>query len=193
MGYLCQLVVSSLKVSSWVYFSENIVIYSFPRYIKELTILTPKQQVEHYYEIISIIREVFPQQEADILFKIHPVEPDINLYAPLKKLGVKLYGKDIVNEELIYFADLYIASCSSSNSIPIVMEKDAIFTNFTNIKSINALNLTKTLSVKKFISDQNEFKNLLIDFKNGKLTRQYTQDNVITDGKCIERIVRWIG
>lgn len=165
---------------------KNIIVYSFPLYGP----FSPKQLVEYFYEIIKIIREVFAKEKADILFKLHPKERDINLYSPLKKLGVKLYEGSTCNEELRYFGNLHIDHCSDANFIPIVMQKDCIFLNLMDLKYIDLYK--EMFSIKKFISDKNEFKNLLIDFKNGKLVKQYGTESIINDGKCIERIIKWI-
>lgn len=168
---------------------KNIIIYSSPFYIKDITILSPNQQLKHFYEIIKIVRKIFDKETTDILFKIHPVEK-IDLYQPLKKIGVKLYDKNAINEELVALSDLYIGYFSTSNVIPIVMQKDCIFINLIEFKHMELLK--EGYSIKKFISDKNEFKKLLIDFKNNKLVKQYTKDSVIDDGRCIERIIKWI-
>lgn len=165
---------------------KNIVVYSTPLHGP----FSQRQSIEYYYQIIKTIREVFSIEEADILFKLHPKEENIDLYSHFKNLGVKLYPGNTPNEELIYFSDLYIDHWATTNFISLVMGKNSIFLNLVDFKYVDLYK--EIFSIKKFISDKNEFKNLLIDFKNGQLVRQYTQNSIINDGKCIERIIKWI-
>ncbi|MFH1820693.1 MAG: hypothetical protein ABH805_02165 [Candidatus Nealsonbacteria bacterium] len=167
---------------------KNIIIYSSPFYRNDF--ISPEELVEYYCEIVKTIKEVFTEKEADILFKLHPSEKDLNLYEPLKKLGVKIYDKNTNNEELISFADLYIAHWSTANFVPLIMQKDCIFINLMKFKFVDLFK--EMFSIKKFISDMNEFKSLLIDFKNGKLVKQYNNNSIMNDGKCIARIIEWI-
>jgi hypothetical protein len=169
----------------------NVALYTTPFNAKDITILNNEEQTELYYKIAETIRTVFKKDAADILLKIHPAE-NTNIYKPLEELGVKIYGKDTKNEEFIYFVDLYISSPSTSNYIPITMGKDAIFINFLKAPSILVDPIKEAYGIKKVISDKAEFIKLLNDFKLGKLQRQYTDEHIIRDGRCRERIREWL-
>lgn len=169
----------------------NIAIYTTPFNTKDITIFSNEEQTKFYYEIVKTIRTVFEKDTTNILLKIHPAE-NTDIYKPLEELGVKIYGKDTKNEELIYFADLYISSPSTSNYIPITMGKNAIFINFLEAPSVLVNPLKEAYGIKKVISDKNEFIKLLTDFEKGRLQKQYTDEHIIKDGRCRERIKEWL-
>jgi hypothetical protein len=167
---------------------KNIIIYSSPFYRNGF--ISPQKFIEYYHGIIKTVREVFSTKEADILFKLHPAEElSVDSYAIFKDMQVKLY-RDISNEELISFGDLYIAHWSTANFVPIAMEKDCIFINLIKLPFADLYK--EMFSIKKFISEENEFKKLLIDFKNGTLIKQYDKNSILSDGKCLARIIHWI-
>ena len=174
---------------------KNIIIYSTPFNTKDYArntefALSDNAQLAYYQDLIRMIRNDFNTDEADILFKIHPAE-DINLYKPLEQQNVKLYGKDTVNEEIITVADLYIAHHSTTNFIPILTGKDAIFINFIGDKSIDFLK--KHFGIKKFVSDKKEFQKLIADFKNNRLEKQYELTEEIYVPDSLNKIINWIG
>lgn len=174
---------------------KNIVLYSNPFNMggkintPDINVFTDEQQLLYYQKIVQLIREVFDESEADILFKIHPIE-DIGLYKPLENHGVKLYGKDTNNENLIYFADLYIAHYSTANLIAIAMKKEAIFINLIKLKTIELAR--EYLSIKKFTSSEAEFLKLLHDYKNNKLKHQYNLDGDLIAPNSLQKIISWI-
>ncbi len=169
---------------------KNIVFFSSPYNGKDLNILSDAGQYEYTERIVKEIRSVCAESEYDILFKIHPSE-NIHLYAPLKKLGVKLFGKDTNNYELIYFADLYIAGGTATNFVPMIMDKPAIFVNFLNIKVVES---TKNVfNIKEFMHDYMKFSEMLLSFKNGKLLRQYGDVQSIITLNSLDKIIDWIG
>lgn len=168
---------------------KNIVIFSSPFNKKDVLWLSDQEQLEYFEKIVKIIREVFNEKEADILFKIHPIE-DKNLYLPLQKLGVKVYNSATQNEELVYFADLYIGHGSTANFIPMIMQKPIIFINFIKWPLIDLSQ--KTFNAKKFIKDYQEFRKLLQDFKNNRLEKQYELTDEIYTPHSLEKILAWI-
>lgn len=169
----------------------NIALYSIPFNTKDVTFFTKREQMKHFYGIALAIREIFPEEGANILLKIHPAE-NIETYKPLEFLGVKVYGKDTINEELIYFVDLFISYPSTSNYVPIIMNKDAIFINLLKFSKAIGEGDKASYGIKKIVYNKREFKKLLKEFKQGKLKKQYTADHIIADGRCAERIKRWL-
>lgn len=168
---------------------KNIIIFTTPFNTKDLTFFSDQEQFEYYKKIVKKIREVFSAKKADILLKIHPAEK-VKSYKPLEKYGVKIYDKNAKNEELIYFSDLYIAHHSTTNYIPIIMKKNAIFVNFANKDFIN--DTKKYFGIKKYISSYSEFKKLLNDFKNNNLTKQYKDNDSIITKDSLNKILSWI-
>ncbi len=168
---------------------KNIVIFSTPFNTKDIVLFSDSQQLDYFKKIILGIRQVFSPAEANILLKIHPAE-NIELYQPLKKLGVKLFGKQTNNFELTALSDLYLCHHSTTNFIPMAMNKQAIFLNLIQSPYIER---TKAYNgIKKFISSQDEFKNLLADFKNNSLPLQYSPDPSIITPDSLQKILAWI-
>lgn len=170
---------------------KNILLLSTPFNIRDITVFSDAQQLAYYEEIILAIRRTFSSDEADILLKVHPAE-DINLYRPLEKYGVKLYEKTSPTEDLIYFSNLYLGRRSTANFIPLAMDKEAIFLNFTNIPV--SPGIQKAFGIKKMISDEREFQKLLGDFKKGNLEKQYDESvKKKFVRNSVQKIVNWIG
>jgi len=169
---------------------KNIIIFaSTPFYTKDMTIMEPADQVKYYEKIINSIRLVFSPAEADIHFKIHPAE-DVKLYEPLARQGIKIYDKNTNNEELIFFADLYISHHSTTNFIAMIMKKPIIFLNLINLEFINYF--TDVTGAKEFINSEKTFIEKLKKFKSENSLLDYNLNSVSTDGKNVERIVKWI-
>lgn len=170
---------------------KHITIFaSTPFYTKDMTVMSPEEQVDYYRNIVLIVREQFPEDEAEISYKIHPAE-DVSLYDPLKEYGVKVFGKDTANEELIALADLYIDHHTTTNYMAMIMSKPCIFLNFVKLEFIDLF--CEIMSIKQFVRDEDTFERLLKDFADGSLEQQYTLDSVFGDGKSVERILSWLG
>ena len=169
---------------------KNIVFFSSIYSGKDLFVLSQEGQYEFTKKIFESIRKVCPESEHDLSLKIHPAE-DIELYRPLEKMGVKIFGKDTDNYELIYCNDLYIAGGTATNFVPLIMGKDAIFINFLKLPVIEATK--EVFNIKKFMTDYGEFENLLSLFKEGKLPKQYENMEGIVTKDSLSKIVRWIG
>jgi len=169
---------------------KRIVFFSSPYNGKDIKILTNEEQYNFTEALVKTIRAVFPAETHDIYLKIHPSE-NIELYQPLTKWGVKLYDKHTDNYELIYFADLYIAGGTGANFIPLVMGKDAIFVNFLKLSLIESIK--KVFNLKNFVTDYQTFTELLIDFKNGALPKQYYDVDGVTTPDSLKKILEWIG
>src|SRR3989344_6531926 len=99
--------------------------------------------------------------------------------------------KQTNNNELIFFADLYIADSTFTNFIPIAMGKEAIFVNFFNLPSVESAK--GCFGIKKFIEAWDEFEKLLELFRDGNLPRQYEFDEKILINNSLRKILDWIG
>ena len=169
---------------------KQIVFFSSPYNGKDIRVLTDEGQYNFTEALVKAIRAVFPAETHDIRVKIHPTE-NIELYRPLSKWGVTLYDKHTNNYELIYFADLYIAGGTTTNFIPLVMDKDAIFVNFLKHPIIESTK--KVFNIRHFVTDYPTFTKLLTDFKNGTLAKQYYDVGGVTTPDSLNKILEWIG
>lgn len=168
---------------------RNIIIFSSSYNSDVVRTMDDRGQLDFYRHMIDLVRQACPASHFHISLKIHPRE-DIALYEPLRALGVSLYDKHADNFMLVYFSDLYIADSTTTNFIPMVMDKEAIFVNFLKMELIEK---TKNdFSIKQYVSDEWEFKKLLADFREGKLERQYNRSNDIITEDSLRKIVSWI-
>ena len=168
---------------------KNIIIYSSSFNAKDAKLFSNEEQIAYYKEIIKTIREVFSEQEANILFKIHPSE-SIDFYKSLEQYGVKIYGKEVKNEELILLSDLYIAHYSTTNFTAMILQKPAIF---LNLLKAEAVEITRELfGIKEYVKEKEKFKQLLSDFKNNRLQAQYELSDNIYTANSLEKILNWI-
>jgi hypothetical protein len=168
---------------------KNIILFTSPYNTKEVVIFDDCAQCAYVKYILDTVRNIFPSDDFDFLVKIHPAE-NINTYKPLLQEGIKIHTTSD-NSELIYLSDLYLAESTTVNFIPVIMNKDCIFTNFL---SLSLVELTKeSFAIKKFITDKEEFKKLLVLFKDGNLPRQYVSDNDIFTTDSLAKILEWIG
>jgi len=168
---------------------KNILLYSTLFHKKDIKIFSLQDQLNYYQKIIEIIRQVFPAQTVDILFKIHPAGY-ASLYESLKKYGVKVFGKDAENDELIALSDLYIAHHTTTNFMAILMGIPCIFINLLKMPTIEQTKIN--FGIKYFIQDEKTLKKRLIDFENNQLERQYDFDPKIFPENCIQKIINWI-
>src|SRR3989344_4413615 len=169
---------------------KNVVFYSSPMYVKDITVLTPAEQLDYTKRLFTIIRKYLTEKNYDLILKIHPLEK-ADLYRPVEELGVKIMKKQTNNNELIFFADLYIADSTFTNFIPIAMGKEAIFVNFFNLPSVESAK--GCFGIKKFIEAWDEFEKLLELFRDGNLPRQYEFDAKILINNSLRKILDWIG
>jgi len=159
---------------------KQIMVFSTPFNIKGvIEILSDEEQLAHYRKLIRAIRAVAPSEQADIHLKIHHRE-HVNTYAPLRdEYDVILHDKDAINEHLVYFADLYTAEGSTTNFIPMVMEKDVIFTNMHKLDHFESCR--SIFGIERFITNWDEYAKTLSLWKDGTLEKQYKKGCVKTD------------
>ncbi|MEK7147601.1 MAG: polysialyltransferase family glycosyltransferase [Patescibacteria group bacterium] len=169
---------------------RNIIFYSTPFNRKDIAVLTDQEQYQLTETIIKTLREICPQSEFDILFKPHPSE-DIGQYQKLNRYGVKFMNPIADNNELIGLSELYIAGVSTTNFIPLAMNKDAIFVNLSKLPQIESGR--SFFAIKRFITGIDELRSLLQSFKNNALEKQYQQPNKIITPDSLKKILGWIG
>ena len=163
----------------------NIAVFSHPFNIKDVGDLSDEEQLAFFEKIIQSIRKVFPQETADILFKIHPAE-NINLYKPLEKYGVKIFNKESSNGVIVYFSNLYISHFSTTNLIPMMMQKPCIFLNiFTLAGAEQKLG-------QIFTPTHQELVEKLRAFQANQLPLQYRDDPTLFTKNSLEKILAWI-
>lgn len=170
---------------------KHIVIFSSPFHRSDLSFITPKDQFDYTEMLFKTIREFCSPEQYEILFKTHPSEKP-ELYLPLKeKYQVKFLDRNVVNAEVVFLSDLYIATSSTTNFTPILMGKDALFLNFHKLIMVSATK--KYFGIKQFIEDPAEFRRLISEFRQGRLEKQYEVRSDIFTDDSLKKIISWIG
>lgn len=169
---------------------KNIVFYSSPYNVKDITILTDEEQYLFTERVMGIIRDVCPEEGYNLLLKVHPKE-ETKLYEPLARYGVKIFHKDADNAELVYFSDLYIDGGSTTNFIPILEGKEALFINPLKLAVVETT--ADHFGINRYVHEYEEFRVLLELFKRGKLPKQYTYKDEIFTKNSLRKILHWIG
>lgn len=169
---------------------RNIIFYSTPFNRKDTAILNDQEQKENTEKVIDTIRKICPLTDFDILFKPHPSET-AEQYEYLKRYEVKFMNPTWNNNILIGLSDLYVAGVSTTNFIPLVMGKDAIFVNMAKLPQVESAR--SFFGIKKFIADEKELSELLTRFKSGNLEKQYASAEKIITPDSLSKILSWIG
>lgn len=151
---------------------KNILIISTTFHMEATTKFTDNAgQIKYFEDTIKTIQEVYPKEEAEIVFKMHPREQDIYTNA-YKKYGVKVFGRESSVEELIILCDLYLSHpLTSTNFSSSGVLKDSIFLNFSPYDFLDETG--KNFGIKEIAKTQEAFLKKLQDYKAGKLPRQY--------------------
>jgi len=169
---------------------KNIIFYSTPFNRKDTAILTDEEQRRMTETLVRAVRDICPKDEYGLLFKPHPSETK-EQYSYLSPYSVSFMDPLADNSELIALSDLYIAGVSTTNFIPISMDKDAVFVNLAKLPQVESAR--PFFGIKKFVTEPAELHLLLNDFKRGNLERQYEgREKIITD-ESLEKILNWIG
>ncbi len=152
--------------------------------------MTIAEHVSHHYEMFKIIHEVFAEENVHIILKMHPTENTMpEIYESYKQLGVKLYHGEAKTDELLCLADLYISEPASSvNYMVLASGTPAIFVNFSKAYFLNER--MKYFYIKQIVSDQWDFRRLLLQFKHGTLEKQY--DNTRINVRSVEAVIELI-
>lgn len=166
-----------------------VILYRF-YFAPEEYKMTIEEHVAHYFKMFKLIREVFPEQDAEIFLKMHPTENTMQkIYEKYGDLGVKLFFGDSKTDELLCLSDLYIADPTSSvNYMVLGSGTPAIFVNLSNFKALNEK--IKFFNIKQVITGENDFIDKLKEFKNGLLEKQY--DNTNIELKSIDKTIEFI-
>ncbi len=150
--------------------------------------MTPEEQVGYFRSIIEAIRKIFPEEDANIIFKLHP--RDENIYSSYADLGVRVIGPEAQNEELIALSDIYISHPGTTlNFLLRASGVPAIFINFTPLDFLNEFGL-KFYGIKHIAKNPEEFLQCLRQLKNNKLPFQYGTENI--DRNAAERIINFL-
>src|SRR3989344_4757267 len=168
---------------------RQIVIFSSPFNSKDVSMLSDREQYQYMERIVKTIRMYCGKDAYQILFKIHPSE-SLDLYWGLESYGVTLFGKDTDNFNLIYFADLYIAHGSTTNFIPIIMKKQAIFINLFKLVSVEGSR--EFFGIKKLVHEWDEMDKAIREYSNEALPLQYENKPEIFTSNSMQKIVQWI-
>lgn len=128
-------------------------------------------QREYYRKVFESIRASYADDEAVILFKLHPKESDI--YGECyQDLGVLVFSKQAKTDELVALADLYIVHPeTSTNYLMIGADVPAIIINMT---PLHFLDRAKDIyGITHIVKEWNELREYVALFKAGTLPRQY--------------------
>ncbi|MAF59756.1 MAG: hypothetical protein QF858_03440 [Candidatus Pacebacteria bacterium] len=151
----------------------------YQHYIDARENYTREEELEilrYFEDIVKNIKSVFSDDEIQIHFTLHPAEK--NIYEPLKKYGVQIHGIQSKIDELIAVSDLYISyPVTSAAYMAVASGIDAIFINFSPLQELNKV--AGDFGITNVVTDREEFKNKLEDFKMGDLERQYDQNHVV--------------
>lgn len=165
----------------------NIIFLSQYFYLK-IKAITIEEQVAHFHNAFKIVRDIFPIEEADILFKLHPSEKNIYEQSE-EELGVKIYDDESLTEELVCLSDLSISDhWTTANCIVIASDIPAIFINFPPMQS--SKDSLDAYKIKETVDDKKVFVEKLRQFKNNSLDKQYDSSHI--DLKSIEKIIALI-
>lgn len=153
---------------------------------KDIRILSNEAQDDYYYKLFITIKKILGK-DYEILFKLHPSEPDI--YNNCRQLGVKIYGENTQTEELVCLSDLYIAHPQSTvNYMAQAIDKPSIFINIIGLDIYEtAKNYFNIISTIKTIDD---FSNVLTNFRENKFIKQY--NNYEINVNSIDNILKLI-
>lgn len=158
-------------------------INSSPEYTKE----EERDVVAYFDDVIRIIREVYPENVADIHFKLHPAED--NIYESYKKYGTIIHGNEAKIDELVAICDLYISyPVTSANYMAVASGIPAIFINFSPLQVLNRS--AGDFDITHVVTDKDEFKRLLSESKKGTMKAQYDSSNIKRD--AIDNTVKFI-
>jgi hypothetical protein len=166
----------------------NISILAWNYHKKKRADITFEEHIGYFHDVISLIRKVYPKEEADILFKLHPSD-NPQIYKQYEKFGVKIYADDAATEDIVCMSDLCIADpWTSANYIILASNTPAVFVNFSRMKLLNEG--MKYFNIKYIVTQKETFLDKVKQFKDNRLPYQY--DNSRIDTKSIDKIVKFI-
>jgi len=166
-----------------------ISIFTTPFDRKDFRFLDETGQRKYYEDIVKEVRNIFPLSRAQIYIKPHPAE-DEQAYAWAKSYDVRILSTQESNEHIVYFSDLYIDHHSTTNYIPIYMNKSALFLNLMRLPEIEAAK--ENFGIREFIYDLATFSERLKQFANGSLPKQYDRSGGIVTGDSLKKIINWL-
>ncbi len=167
-----------------------VILYRFYMAPDKKYKMTIDEHVSHYYDLFKSIREVFSEEEANVLLKMHPTENRMpELYHSYKELGVQLFYGDAKTDELVCLSDLYISEPASSvNYMVLGSNTPSIFVNLSEFEFLN--NRAQYFNITHIATSREGFIRKLKEFKNGTLERQYNTDDI--ELRSIDKTVSFI-
>ena len=112
-----------------------------------------------------------------------------NIYESYKNLGIKLYVGQSKTDELLCLSDLCITEPQTSvNYMILASNTPAIFLNMHHRTDIDRL--APFFGIKHIVKKEDDFVNLLRQFKGGELPKQY--DNSDIELKSVDNAVELI-
>jgi len=87
---------------------KNIVVLAWHYHKKKSSGIPLDEHLAYYRYIFETLRKIFPESEANLLFKLHPSDKR-ELYDDFKALRVKVFADESSTEELICLSDLCIS------------------------------------------------------------------------------------
>ena len=167
----------------------RIIVISTCFHHKDIRAMTENEQAEYYYKIFKTIREVFSPKEAEIVFKLHPSEPDIYRHSR-EDFDVVVVAENAKAEEVVALSDLYIAHpMTTVNNMPRALGMSAIFINFSGLDFITES--AAFYNIKHVALNHSDFKWVLEEYKRDTLPLQYNNSGIEREG--IERTVEFVG
>ncbi|MBI4118610.1 MAG: hypothetical protein HY455_03690 [Parcubacteria group bacterium] len=154
--------------------------------------MTVEEHVEHYYYLFKTIRDVFPENTADIVLRMHPTENSMEeIYKPYEALGVQLsFGEEARTDELICLSDIYVGEPSTSvNNMVLASGIPAIFVNLSEFSALDKTG--EHFNIDRIIKTESALKEALMNFKRGEMQKYY--DNSHLDVSSVDKIVKLIG
>lgn len=149
--------------------------------------LSDDGQREYFKKIFDDIRDVFPSESADILFKLHPREP--NIYGKAADLGMRIYHNEADTDELIVLSDLVITHpMTAANFIILASGTPALFINFTPLTYFDRGK--EIYGLRNIITSHQELGNSLKFFHSKKLPPQY--DAARIDTGALDKIIEFV-
>ena len=146
-------------------------------------------QNAYYLDIVKNVRKFYASDEATIVFKCHPKEPDI--YSSLREAEVIVLLKEAVVEELVALSDLVITHAETTVNFTLTASgKPAIFVNFSPL--VEELDYAAPVyHIKEIVHDWPRFEEMLALYKAGRLGLQY--DTAGINVRAAETIAGFVG
>ena len=151
--------------------------------------LSEKDHVAYFRNIFADIWHVFPKEEVNILFKMHPGDGNAHVYESYKFLGVSIYGDATRTDELVSVSELCIIDpWTAANYLISASGIPTICVDFAPVQG--RVVPKEDFNIKEIVSTRDRFQKMLKNFKEGMLVRQYNNDDI--DVRSADKIINLI-